>query len=186
MDRQRGDCGSWRSSTTLNPLCRIAAAATAGARSRLEPLTSARRSPTGPQPLGKNHVWNEPVYRYALVHNDAGSLREWILHRDDLVSACGDFLSSKLLTIDPIDRRSYEHLEYSPLVNQRAHRVGSEHRIANPVIREQYQHLLRILAYRSTLEPMDQLSVVYHLFLQDLSLKHILRRRRIDRSRNRR
>jgi len=129
--------------------------------------------------LGKNHVWNEPLYRYALMHNDTVSLREWILHRDDLVAACGDFLSSKLLTIDPIDRRSYEHLEYSPLVNQRAHRVGSEHRIANPVIRDQYQHLLRILAYRSTLEPMDQLSVVYHLFLQDRIEEALVRLRGI-------
>ncbi len=117
--------------------------------------------------LGRHHTWSEPLYRYAVVHNDAAVLREWLRHREDFIEACGDYLASKLVTIDPIERRTYEHLEYSPLVNQRAHRVGSEHRIANPVIRAQYQRLLRILGYRATLDPMDQLSVVYHLFLQD-------------------
>ena len=117
--------------------------------------------------LAQHHVWSEPHYRYAVVHNDAGALREWLRHRDDFLAGCGGWLSTRLVSIDPIERRTYEHLEYSPLVNQRAHRVGPEHRIANPVIRAQYQQLLGILAYRPTLDPMDQLSLVYHLFLQD-------------------
>jgi hypothetical protein len=64
-------------------------------------------------------------------------------------------------------RRSYEHLEYSPLVNQRAHRIGPDNRIPNPVFRAQYQHLLDILANKPSLDNIDQLSVVYYLFLQD-------------------
>lgn len=117
--------------------------------------------------LAQHHVWSEPHYRYAVVHNDAAALREWLRHRADFLAQCGDWLSTRLVSIDPIERRTYEHLEYSPLVNQRAHRVGPEHRIANPVIRAQYQQLLGILSYRPTLDPMDQLSIVYHLFLQD-------------------
>ena len=95
------------------------------------------------------------------------ALREWLRHRDDFLAQCGPCLDAKLLTIDPIERRAYEHLEYSPLVNQRAHRVGAENRIPNPVLRGQYQALLNILAHKPALDAMDQMSVIYYLFLQD-------------------
>ncbi len=117
--------------------------------------------------LATHHIYNDVIYSYAVVHNNAPALTEWLRHRDDFIAKCGPALKSKLLVIDPIERRTYEHLEYSPLVNQRAHRVGPENRIANPVLRGQYQHLLNILAHEPDLEPMDQMSVVYYLFLQD-------------------
>lgn len=117
--------------------------------------------------LGRHHVWSEPNTRYAFIHNDPGVLREWLRHRDDFLAQCGEWLDTRLATLDPIERRTYEHLEYSPLVNQRSHRVGAEHRIANPVLLAQYQHLLRILAYRPSLSPRDSLTVTYYLFLQD-------------------
>jgi len=117
--------------------------------------------------LEARHVWNEPVYRYAVVHNVPAPLREWLRHRDDFIAQCGAWLATKLLVIDPIERRAYEQLEYSPLVNQRAHPIGGESQIANPVFREHYQALLWILAYKPQLDPIDQMSVVYYLFLQD-------------------
>jgi len=117
--------------------------------------------------LEKRHIYSEPIYRYAVLHNAAGPLATWLRHRDDFVNECGPWLDAKLLKIDPIERRAYEHLEYSPLVNQRAHRVGAENRIANPVLRGQYQRLMQILAHKPTLDPIDQMSVTYYLFLQD-------------------
>ena len=41
--------------------------------------------------------------------------------------------------IDPTPRRAYEHLEYSPLINQRIHRLGADNRILNAAERGQYQ-----------------------------------------------
>lgn len=117
--------------------------------------------------LEKRHIYSEPIYRYAVLHNAAGPLATWLRHRDDFVNECGPWLDAKLLKIDPIERRAYEHLEYSPLVNQRAHRVGAENRIANPVLRGQYQRLMQIVAHKPTLDPIDQMSVTYYLFLQD-------------------
>ena len=117
--------------------------------------------------LGQHHVWNEPVYRYAVLHNEPSLLREWLRHRDDFLSQCGPWIDTRLARIDPVERKTYEHLEYLPLVNQRAHRVGAEDKIPNPVLREQYNRLLWILAYRPTLDAADQLSAVYSLFLQD-------------------
>jgi autotransporter-associated beta strand protein len=117
--------------------------------------------------LAKRHVYNDVLYSFSVVHNDTPALREWLRHRDDFLAQCGPWLDSKLIAIDPIERRAYEHLEYSPLVNQRAHRIGAENRIANPVFRAQYQALLNILAHKQSLDAIDQMSVVYYLFLQD-------------------
>ncbi len=117
--------------------------------------------------MTQRHVYDDTIYAYAVVHNDASALREWLRHRDDFVGQLGPYLDSKLIKIDPIERRAYEHLEYSPLVNQRAHRVGAENRIANTIFRQQYQSLLGILAHKPALDSVDQMSVVYYLFLQD-------------------
>ena len=117
--------------------------------------------------LAKRHLYNDTLYSYAVVHNDKSALREWLRHRDDFIGQCGPWLECSLIKIDPIERRAYEHLEYSPLVNQRAHRTGAENRIANPVLRAQYQSLLRTLAHKPSLDAIDQMSVVYYLFLQD-------------------
>ncbi len=120
--------------------------------------------------LEARHIYSEPIYRYGLLHNDAGVIRSYLgLFGDqqDFRNHCGLWLDSKIMKIDPIERRVYEHLEYSPLVNQRVHRVGAENRIPNPVLRGQYQALLNILAYKPTLDAVDQMSVTYYLFLQD-------------------
>ncbi len=117
--------------------------------------------------LENRHTYSEPIYRYGIVHNHVPTLREWLRHRDDFLAQCGPWLEAKLVQIDPIERRAYEHLEYSPLVNQRAHRLGAEHQIANPVFRAQYQSLMGILAHKPELDQMDRLSVTYYLFLQD-------------------
>lgn len=127
-----------------------------------------------------HHLDNETIDTYALLHNDAATLREWLkLHFGD---ACGPYFSSKLLTLDPIERRSYEQLEYSPLVNQRAHRVGGEWRIANPAVLEQYTMLLGILAHKPQMDAMDNLSVAYFLFLQDRVEEALARLKSVDAS----
>ena len=127
-----------------------------------------------------HHVWNETVYGYAVVHNDTPALCEWLRHKDEFLANCGPFLACKLIVLDPIERRAYEHLEYSPLVNQRAHRLGNEWRIANPAVRDQYLRLLNILAHKPALDAMDSMSVTYYLFLQDRVEEALARFKTID------
>ena len=117
--------------------------------------------------LHSHHIWDDTIYSYAVVHNDAAALREWLKHHDEFINQCGPYLSTKLILVDPIERRAYEHLEYSPLVNQRAHKLGAELRIANPAVLGQYQSLLNVLAYKPQLDAMDSMSVTYYEFLQD-------------------
>ena len=46
----------------------------------------------------------------------------------------------------------YEHLEYKPLVNARAHRLGKRRQIVNDRCHEQYHRLLKVLSYRRELD----------------------------------
>ena len=130
--------------------------------------------------MNQRHVWDHTIATYALVHNDTGMLREWLKHREDFATQCGPYLASKLVLLDPIERRSYEHLEYSPLVNQRAHRVGSEWRVANPAVLQEYKALLDVLAHKPQLDAMDTMSVAYFLFLQDRVEEALARFKAVD------
>ena len=59
---------------------------------------------------------------------------------------------SPLVTIDPVARRTYEHLEYKPLVNARAHSLGKRRQIVNDRFCEQYHRFLKELSYRRQLD----------------------------------
>ena len=107
------------------------------------------------------------LYSYGLHHNHPEAVRQFLLVEGRFLNGCGDYLNSGLITIDPIARRAYEHLEYKPLVNNRAHTVGGARKILNGRIRAQYQKFLRILSQKPNLDHSDQLSIAYYLFLQD-------------------
>lgn len=117
--------------------------------------------------LTARRVYSDAIWAYAIVHDSTPALREWLSHRGELHAQLGPWFSSDLLHIDPIERRAYQHLEYSPLINQRAHRLGKDHRILNTEFRAQYQAFLRILAHKPALDAEDRLSVTYYLFVQD-------------------
>jgi hypothetical protein len=126
--------------------------------------------------MNQHHIGDDAVFSYAFLHNDAAMLGQLLKEQDGY----GPYFASKLLTLDPIELRSYEHLEYSPLVNQRAHRLGSEWRIANPAVLQQYTQLLTALAHKPQLDAMDSMSVVYYLFLQDRVEEALARFKAVD------
>jgi hypothetical protein len=117
--------------------------------------------------LLKHHVYHATTWSYALLHNDAGALNEFLQHADGFIADCGPALESQLVTIDPVARYAYQHLEYSPLVNARAHQLGSVRTLLNENFYDQYDALLAVLAHRATLGDEDRLAVSYYLLLQD-------------------
>jgi len=117
--------------------------------------------------MQRNHLYNEVIYRYSVFHNDKAALNAWLKHHNEFIAQLGAWLSTPLLVINPIQRLTFEHLEYAPLVNQRAHKFGPEYQISNPTILQQYQDFLTILTYKPKMDAVDELGVVYFLFLQD-------------------
>ena len=125
--------------------------------------------------LHRRGKYHRELYSYGLFHNHQPIARQFLLVDGRYLDSCGDYLTSELVTIDPVSRRAYEHLEYKPLVNNRAHVVGGTHKILNGPLRNQYQNFLRILSQKATLDPSDQLSIAYYLFLQDRTEEAIAR-----------
>lgn len=112
-------------------------------------------------------IYHPVIQGYALAHNNAMAIRDYLMMQQGFLNQCGVALVCDLVTMDPINRRRFEHLEYRPLVNNRAHALGGENRILNPVIRNQYLRYLEVLSQRKSLDDRDHLGVTYFLFLQD-------------------
>ncbi|MBU51149.1 MAG: hypothetical protein CL920_20875 [Deltaproteobacteria bacterium] len=117
--------------------------------------------------LRSRHVYNSVLFGYAVKYNDAENLRVLLRHRSSFVNRCGMYLKSPLLNIDPVERKRYQHLEYWPLVNERAHKFGSERKIANNKLFAQYTRLMGVLKYRASFDQDELMALTYYLLLQD-------------------
>ncbi len=117
--------------------------------------------------LKQRHTYDNTLWSYGLLHRDQAATREYLRHRDGFLNQCGTWLDSPLASIDPKERRRYEHLELSPLVHQRAHQLGSNRKFGNKDLARQYRSLMNLLSYRPQLDSNDWLAVTYYFLLQD-------------------
>jgi len=117
--------------------------------------------------LSRRHVYDHTIWSYSLMHDEVTTVREYLRHHDGFVASLGGPIVSKLLTVDPVERKSYQHMEYWPLVNARAHRLGKSRQILNDRFFAQYQRFLGVLSRRPALDDDDLMSVTYYLLLQD-------------------
>lgn len=117
--------------------------------------------------LRGRHVWHAGAGSYALLHNVPEGVTDFLMHADGFLAECGASLDSPAVKIDPVERRSYQHLEYSPLVNARAHTLGSSRTILNDKLRGQFEAFVRVLGSRAQLNSEDHLAAAYYLALQD-------------------
>ncbi|CAN5442527.1 hypothetical protein BH11PLA2_BH11PLA2_15090 [soil metagenome] len=117
--------------------------------------------------LQSRHVYHSTLWSYSLLHNDVAAARVYLQYADTIAHDCGGPLTSTLVTYNPVERYEYQHLEYKPLVNARAHALGQRRQIVNGIFLDQYHHYLKLLSYRSKLTDADKLAVVYYLLLQD-------------------
>lgn len=116
--------------------------------------------------LRARHVYCSDIWAYGLKHRDVRTIAEF-LRFSQLPHMCGPELRSTLLTYTAFEQLHYEHLEYAPLVNARAHRLGKERSIVNPCVAEQYTRTLRLLCFRHTLGARDVMVLLYFMFLFD-------------------
>jgi hypothetical protein len=117
--------------------------------------------------LHERHLYHPTTWSYGLLHADLPTSREFLRHMDGFVNEVGGPIASPLLVVDPVARHQYEHLEYKPLVNARAHALGKRRQIVNDRLFGQYAATLKMLTYRRDLDDADRLAVTYYLLLQD-------------------
>jgi hypothetical protein len=125
-------------------------------------------------------VYDATLFSYGILHNHAPAVRQYLLMQGEFLSTCGLYLDNDLIRIDPVVRRAYQHLEYKPLVNNRAHRVGDNRTLLNERIRGQYQQFMSVLSQKVVLDDGDKLGTAYHLFLQDRAEEAIARLDAVD------
>jgi hypothetical protein len=117
--------------------------------------------------LTNRHLFQPTLWSYGLFHGDVATSRQYLLQAEQIVGQCGGPITTPLLSVDPVARHQYEHLEYKPLVNARAHALGQRRQIVNDKFHEQYHKLLKTLSYHRELDDTDLLAVTYYLLLQD-------------------
>jgi len=119
------------------------------------------------QLLARRHAYDQTLWSYGIKHNEPAAVNQYLQHANGFVNQCGTYIDSQLLTIDPVARKAYQHLDYRPLVNARAHALGKRRQILNDRFHAQYHRLLKILSYRRELDDAELMAVVYYLLLQD-------------------
>lgn len=117
--------------------------------------------------LSERHAFDGTLWSYAIHHNRPEIISQYLPWRSDLVGRCGQWIESPLLNIQPVVRKAYEHKEYWPLVNARAHLFGAKRKILVAELHRQYTELLNILRYKKQLSDDDQLAMTYYLLTQD-------------------
>lgn len=117
--------------------------------------------------LSTHRLALQPIWGYALHHRDQSGIRTLLSSSAELVSAVGPVLRSDLLDVSPVERRLYEHLEYSPLVVPRVHSLHQQNEILNPTFLAHYRSLMRVLAYQAKVDDTQKLALAYYLLLQN-------------------
>src|SRR3974390_804875 len=67
--------------------------------------------------LKERHAFNATLWSYGLFHNATPLANEYLMHVEQVVNECGGPIESPLLTVNPVARFQYEHLEYKPIIN---------------------------------------------------------------------
>ena len=117
--------------------------------------------------LRERHVFSPVLWAYGLKHDDAAAIGEYLAHQDDFVRNAGLALDTPDLVLCPVQRGWYEHLEYLPLTNARAHRLGKTAVIPNTALAAQYRQFLAQASYQPTVDAEQLLAATYYLLLQD-------------------
>ncbi len=129
---------------------------------------------------GRQH-YHATTWSYSLKHNQPREIKQFLESRSDFVNRCGRVLSAEILEINPVERKTYQHIDFHPLVNSRIHRLGQRRKIVNETLHRQYQSLLDILSYKNKMSDEDRLSVVYYLLLQDRTQEALAWFKKVDR-----
>ncbi len=117
--------------------------------------------------LSANNHFVPALWAYAVRHDAPQQIQQLLHNRPDFVAQLGRVLSSPIITLDPREQFSYQHLDYKPLVVARAHRLGSKAVILNDRLFVQYEKLLDVIAHQRSVSNDQRLALCYYLLIQN-------------------
>ncbi|MBO7687446.1 MAG: hypothetical protein J6V72_13730 [Kiritimatiellae bacterium] len=101
---------------------------------------------------------------------DPARVREALMRRENrtkLGRRLGALYGSLLVTLDAEDCGVFEHKEYWPIVNARAHTLGGTATIANEGLKREYRAFLDMLAQKKAPSARDRVLAAVYLLAQD-------------------
>jgi hypothetical protein len=123
--------------------------------------------------LAARGVYCQELWLAGLVWSDAydpARVREALMRRENrtkLGRQLGALYGSPLVTLDPEDSGAFEHKEYWPIVNARAHTLGGTATIANAGLKKEYRAFLDMLAQKKAPSARDRVLAAVYLLAQD-------------------
>ena len=115
--------------------------------------------------LEKRHAYSPTLWSYALLHHDAPRIRIWLRGLGTPLLGAGPVLD--MIDLDAETLGTYEHLELSPLINARAHRLGNKVKILNDGLSAQYARFLDLVQHRPRPTAEDLLAAATYFLAQD-------------------
>eukprot|EP01122_Echinamoeba_exundans_P014341 TRINITY_DN6463_c0_g1_i1.p1 TRINITY_DN6463_c0_g1~~TRINITY_DN6463_c0_g1_i1.p1 ORF type:complete len:1433 (+),score=359.11 TRINITY_DN6463_c0_g1_i1:430-4728(+) len=119
--------------------------------------------------LASRHSVTQTLLSYAFMHSHVPLAQQYLIWDSQNVAArIGYNMANKLVDTDATRLHQLEHLEYSPIVNARAHQVGAKRTILNDKFKAQYEHFTNLLCLKpGPLSSEDLMSMCYYMLLQD-------------------
>ena len=117
--------------------------------------------------LRTRHIFHREIWAWSFRHKDVQGMKEYMESKENIQSFCGPYIETTLLTVHPKERGIYQHREYDPLVDARAHLFGARRKLLNDGVRTQYISFLKLLCYKPTLASEDRLELCYFLLLMN-------------------
>ncbi|MEO8846763.1 MAG: hypothetical protein ABI591_11960 [Kofleriaceae bacterium] len=115
--------------------------------------------------LERRRVYDSNVWGYALLHRDPQRIRAFLRAEPGRIDDAGPVL--EMIGLDAEDEGGYEHLEFAPLTNARAHKLGPKLRILNSGLAAQYTSFLELVAHRPAPTQEDLLAATSYFAAQD-------------------
>ncbi|QQL45438.1 hypothetical protein [Sulfuriroseicoccus oceanibius] len=117
--------------------------------------------------LRSRRMFDAQLWAYGVKHGDVVTTGELLSMNQRASQMFYPFLDSDVVDYDPIERGQFEHLDFRPFVNARAHQLGGKAWIGNDKMHGQYTRMLEILARKAEFDAGDRLRVSYYLLMQD-------------------
>lgn len=117
--------------------------------------------------LARAQRFDPVLWGYALKHDDPNNIAQLLQHNRDFTRTLGPALRSRLISIEPHQQMSYEHLEYKPLVVARIHQLGAKRVILNDRLYAQVVRLLDVMAHEPQIDDDQRMELCYYLLLQN-------------------
>lgn len=116
--------------------------------------------------MRKKSLFERRIWEYGFLHHDEQAIYELFENEPNLISNQASYIKSSLVLIEP-SIFGIRHLDYYPLINARAHRVGDAQKVMNRNLKTVYQQLIEYLFEKKSHTSIDQINLCYYLLLQD-------------------